>query len=144
MADIQRCHVALNNARLRGRCTAAALAAKRVAEESRAGAIVEFTRVQQETLQEVKGARGDIQAVGLDVQAIRQDLAPVLKSLGLDGSQNSQELRAQELLIRRQRIDKQTTEKEARLKEKQEKLKGKEKDARPKEKVVEREAEPPQ
>ena len=54
MAEIQRCHVAVNNAKLRGKCIAAALAAKRKAEESRDSAIVEFTRVQQETLREVK------------------------------------------------------------------------------------------
>ena len=61
MADIRRCKTALNNARIRGKCTEAALKAKRDADDARDKAMQQYvTRDGEATRAEIAASEGRI------------------------------------------------------------------------------------
>jgi hypothetical protein len=120
MADIRRCKTALNNAKIRGKCTEAALKAKRDGDEARDKAMQQYlTRDGEATRVEVRaeGTATRAQVVASEarvLQALDEKFKPVADALGLGDEKTSQMLKLQRESIHAQEKKKRQDEKDER------------------------------
>jgi hypothetical protein len=120
MGAVQRCHHAVNNAKIRGKFTQAALKAKRLAEEARDKAMQQYlTRDSEATRVEVRaeGTATRAQVVASEarvLQALDEKFKPLAEALGLGEEKTSQMLKLQRESIHAQEKKKRQDEKDER------------------------------